>query len=59
MAYHYTSLNEINTKIKLLHLLPVKREDATPILIEHGETRFSQQYLSGHSVNSSTYRQSY
>jgi hypothetical protein len=41
MAYYYTSLNEINTEIRLLHLLPGKREDAIPILIEHEETRFS------------------
>jgi hypothetical protein len=35
MAYHYTPLNENNTEIRLLHLLPGKREDAITILIEH------------------------
>jgi hypothetical protein len=35
MAYHYTPLNENNTEIRLIRLLPGKRKDAIHILIEH------------------------
>jgi hypothetical protein len=35
MTYQYTPLNKNNTEIRLLHLLPGKREDVITILIEH------------------------